>query len=259
MDVFLINLDRRPDRLTHMRDQLDKSGVSFTRINAIDAGADPDLVAECPSLLTPPEYGCYLSHREAWARLAESGEPFAVVLEDDLLITPAFGQILETQEFFPADADLIRLESSLFNSVLDRRVSFQSAGFDLRRKYNFVGGAGAYAISSDFAHRLLALNAPPPIPIDDLLYDGTDYVAPGPRVYCIDPAPTIQIWHLPEAWDRLDSISDLATTREDRWEKGKKAPHHPLKKLWRELSRPWTKFRNTVIHETKPVPFAGED
>jgi GR25 family glycosyltransferase involved in LPS biosynthesis len=37
MKIYLINLDRHPERLAHMRKQLD--GVAFERISAVDGSA----------------------------------------------------------------------------------------------------------------------------------------------------------------------------------------------------------------------------
>ena len=39
MKIYLINLDRHPERLAHMRKQL--NGVAFERISAVDGSNDP--------------------------------------------------------------------------------------------------------------------------------------------------------------------------------------------------------------------------
>jgi len=39
MKIYLINLDRNPERLAHMRKQL--NGVAFERIGAVDGSNDP--------------------------------------------------------------------------------------------------------------------------------------------------------------------------------------------------------------------------
>ena len=84
MYIFLINLDRRPDRLAHMRAELNYHKLSFVRIAAVDAAAYPPAV---PGQLQNSQIACHRSHRVSWEQLAESGEPSALILEDDLVLS----------------------------------------------------------------------------------------------------------------------------------------------------------------------------
>lgn len=42
-----------------------------------------------PFPLSPGEVGCFLSHRQCWLRIVESGQDYALIAEDDLGIGPA--------------------------------------------------------------------------------------------------------------------------------------------------------------------------
>ena len=60
MKIYLINLDRHPDRLAHMRKQLD--GVAFERISAVDGSNDP-----------PTTKGLSVSNWPAWKAISSPG------------------------------------------------------------------------------------------------------------------------------------------------------------------------------------------
>ena len=70
MKVYLINLDRHPDRLAHMRGQL--HGIAFERIAAFDGSSKPPTAKG----LTRFELACLESHQVAWRQfLGWPGRP----------------------------------------------------------------------------------------------------------------------------------------------------------------------------------------
>ena len=88
MTIYLINLDRHPERLAHMREQLD--GVAFERISAVDGSTRPATIEG----LTRFELACLESHRTAWRRFLGSDESFGCFLEDDVHLQPGFTALL---------------------------------------------------------------------------------------------------------------------------------------------------------------------
>jgi len=67
LPVFVINLDRRPDRWQAISANLDRIGLHATRIDAIDGLAltdDPAL-----RLMGPGHVGCARSHYKAYSEL----------------------------------------------------------------------------------------------------------------------------------------------------------------------------------------------
>lgn len=95
MHVFLINLDRSADRLARCAPLLDRLGVSWERVPAIEGKLLPAerLAALNPHPaphgewfrpLTPGEIGCFLSHLRCWQLIEERGLDCALVLEDDV-------------------------------------------------------------------------------------------------------------------------------------------------------------------------------
>lgn len=102
--VYLINLDGSDDRLRSAKAQLDVAGITFQRVPAfdgrklrIDEFPDYDAKAAFAYMGRPMqggEIGCYLSHLECARRFLETDAPHALVLEDDMQLTPGFTQSL---------------------------------------------------------------------------------------------------------------------------------------------------------------------
>ena len=87
MKIYLINLDRHPDRLAHMRKQL--NGVAFERISAVDGSNDPPTTKG----LSRFELACLESHKLAWRQFLNGPEGHACFLEDDLHVWPGFAAL----------------------------------------------------------------------------------------------------------------------------------------------------------------------
>ena len=105
--VYIINLDRSPDRLAYIRRQFSKIQLPFFRISATDgAKLSPNKLLKFRhesklslthySLLSDGEIGCSLSQKEAWKRISEEECRAAVVLEDDVKISDDFVSVIHT-------------------------------------------------------------------------------------------------------------------------------------------------------------------
>jgi glycosyl transferase, family 25 len=90
MKVFLINLDRSPDRLAYMSAQADACGMTLERVPAVDGRtmAQPFLGNTFAEHLSMGERGCYASHLRCCQLIVELGLPYAMILEDDAILTP---------------------------------------------------------------------------------------------------------------------------------------------------------------------------
>src|ERR1700744_466352 len=91
--VYVINLERSPDRLRHMRTQAARVALAFERLDGVDgetlsaAELDGYRAAHAPRPLTPGEVGCWLSHQRFWRALAAGDSPWGLVLEDDVALS----------------------------------------------------------------------------------------------------------------------------------------------------------------------------
>ena len=103
--AYLINLARNTMRLANSTAQLDRQGIPFERIDAVDGRALPDaeIVRVYDSKengrrarhpLIRSEIGCYLSHIAAWRRIAEGAAGGGFVFEDDFRAAEDLGEIM---------------------------------------------------------------------------------------------------------------------------------------------------------------------
>ena len=130
--VFVINLDRQPDRWSRMVDELDRvldaSGLPLshraTRVSAVDAHehhdhhreglvedtytlgdqlfVDPHPLASPERLdlderidMSPQEVAIACSHIDVWERIASGKNGYVMVLEDDVWFHPRFARVID--------------------------------------------------------------------------------------------------------------------------------------------------------------------
>lgn len=172
LPVFVINLDRSPHRLETIAATLDRLGVPFERVAAVD-GSDPARLAGLPvepsfgrAPLRAGEIGCFASHVAVWRAVVDRGLAAAIVLEDDIVPDAGFAEIAEA--LATVDFDFVRLakirpKGGLFYGEIAGRRVIEAVGFSK------VGGAGAYALSADAARRLLAAATGWSVPVDDFI------------------------------------------------------------------------------------------
>ena len=179
MDLYLINLARRPDRLASMTAQTEKLGLRLTRLDALDAkAADPKSIdrwfqTDGPLGEIPKgDKCCSLSHRMAWERLVASGAPYAAVLEDDVVLKDVAAFPLGGSIWIPPGLDLIKLEhyGPPGQSVLLSNFRDVGAGFRLARMRSRHTGAAAYILSRRAAEILLTIPQFD-LPVDHLLFN----------------------------------------------------------------------------------------
>ena len=117
MKIYLINLDRHPERLAHMRKQLD--GVAFERVSAVDGSMRPPTTKG----LTRFELACLESHRTAWRKFLAGTDSLACFLEDDVHVQPGFAALLSGAKWLPKDAHSVKLDTYFQKVRLGERLS----------------------------------------------------------------------------------------------------------------------------------------
>lgn len=86
-NAWVINLERNPERWRKTSDRLANIGIKPKRWNAID-NKSPEFRNFYGSLKTgrtPGEVACYMSHMKLWEHLYETGKPYAIIFEDDII------------------------------------------------------------------------------------------------------------------------------------------------------------------------------
>jgi glycosyl transferase family 25 len=201
LDGFFINLDRSPDRLAIMREELVRSGLGFVeRFAAVDAR-----VLERPAACAIPmaAYGAFLSHHALLSHAAP--DSCTLIFEDDVQLADNLGGLLSAQSLAEMGKyDVVFLDcqptleieplTEFYRAMVDAMPDFQRTGLPsaLRRRASAVGlypargfyrwGAAAYMVTPCGKEKLLPclrriLDAGPPGTLDilyrNLIEDGT--------------------------------------------------------------------------------------
>lgn len=170
MDVYLINLDRRGDRLQAIQKTFDRIGLSFIRIAAVDGMLMSQDERDWGYSLTPGEIGCYLSHKKCIELIAASQNEYGVVLEDDVQFSDGVERYLTDMNWIPKGADIVKLDTCGHLVHIKHLVELPDARIRLGRLLSPHVGAAAYIMSREAAKKLLSLLDDMNIPIDRLLF-----------------------------------------------------------------------------------------
>jgi len=170
--IYLINLDRSPERLEHMRTQLARFGLPYERLAAVDGSrADAEVLRHARATagcrpLRPGEIGCFASHYAIWRGMVEQGTPRVLVLEDDIVIDDSFAAAVEAVA--STDLDFVRL--SKLRPATGPALCRLGA-FEVIEDFSFpkLSGTGAYVIGLEGARRLLAHAEVWNLPVDDYM------------------------------------------------------------------------------------------
>lgn len=252
MKIYLINLDRSPDRLAWFMKENAPFADRVERIQAID-GRDlsPEEIEKYRSrrgrktILGVGDIACALSHNLAWQRFVDSKAPWAFFAEDDLLLSSDAQKFLENDTWIPGDADVVKAETFMEPTFLSRFGNQKVFGRRLARlKSQHLGTAG-YFLSARTAAWLIEYTKSVFEPADQILF-GADLNYFGTRrVYQIDPAVCMQRMYLDNSDDDTDLTSNRLDTNAELGEPvylripKKKTKPTGWAKVRRELGRPF--------------------
>ena len=178
MKVYLVNMDRSTDRLEIMQRRLSSLGLEYERVSAVDGSKlsteDKKFVVSpnwrYPYSLTPGEVGCFLSHKKCWQNLIDSGEPWALVLEDDSVFHPNAKDYFQSTEWIPDGVQLIQFSYTKDSTFSDKTVILPNGSHLVRVKHSSPCGTYAYLISREAAKRALELSNQVEGPIDNFMF-----------------------------------------------------------------------------------------
>jgi hypothetical protein len=187
ISTYVINLDRRPDRMHRIGTGLIAAKVPFERLPAIDCESSQFVVEN----LTFPGKGLaanWISHQEVYKKILKSSSDFALVLEDD-------ADISNSKSFSPNQLqkwvsmmkqnqiDLLQVGyiSSIYRlttlrgllelalAARARRLVLSGDRLSTHVLGEFRAGAHAYLINRRVAAALVGLNMPPALSSDGFL------------------------------------------------------------------------------------------
>lgn len=187
--IFVINLDRSPDRLELMSQQLSGLGIDFERFPAIAGRNLPGELAEqfaTADLLSDGEVGCYASHLSVAKRVVDEKLSYATVLEDDVTVKSDLEKsCAEVANSAPDDWHIIHIAAE------PKRSAIRLADLGTRELVKFSRvptNAAGYMISYAGAQKLIAPRTRA-LPID---VEVRHYAVSGLDVYGVMPSLVVQ-------------------------------------------------------------------
>lgn len=185
--IYCINLDDQPERWEYMENQFKYWEIeNYTRISAYD-GREDDLSdilkGRYPENMTSGEIGCTTSHLKAIKQFYESGEPYAIMMEDDCDLELVRFWNFTWQDFYakiPYDWDVCQIAIICTGDI----------HIKIHKRFVNEFSTACYVITRHHAEKMIRLhcredkykldNGVRPRPVaDDLLYNsGNSYSIP---------------------------------------------------------------------------------
>jgi glycosyl transferase, family 25 len=199
LQTWVINLDRAPERWQRVSARLAEIGLPATRFPAVDARAfTPEQQARLDAAAfarlhgmtpLPGELGCYLSHVEVMRRMLAGDAEFALILEDDVLVTDRLPAALDGLARHAGRWDMVKL--SAVHSGTPRRVLEAAPGQHLAVMWSRCTGSSAYVINRRAARAYLDPERgllPMQLPYDHVFDQGWRF---GLKVRLLVPTPCV--------------------------------------------------------------------
>ena len=171
--IYVLNLDRSPDRWTEFIQSFEPIGLDIIRVTAVDGKElvlpHVDYNEHAYQLYHGKRtgsgtVGCYFSHIKALRQFLESNEEIALICEDDVSAKPELPQILNAVLSFKKHWDLLRLNClHIPTNVSVQKLDF---GYRLTVPVYWAGGTGAYLVNRKAAERIVTLSLPMYLPYD---------------------------------------------------------------------------------------------
>jgi glycosyl transferase, family 25 len=215
MKTYVISLARRPDRRAHITGQLDKTGIDYEILDAID-GRDLDLrdarlfdpvAVSSDTTLDSSCFGCALSHLEIYRRMLEEGLEKAFILEDDVNLPADLDALLDAVAKHMTGAEVVLLNFHLVGKAYEacRVTRTGSTPLPSNRllvevvEGGFPGSTGAYLITRDACTRMARIAVPVKTQPDDWAFFFREGAID--HLKCVVPMP-------------VDNSSAIRTTKE---------------------------------------------
>ena len=181
MKVFVINLERSAERRASIKRQLDSQGVEFEIIKAVDGATlteeylktalNHEEVEKRPYLKRRGAYGCALSHYSIYAKMVADNIPYALVLEDDVIIEQGFKSVVDTvtSKLLVNDVVLLFAQNNFMPIVFSEQ---DSEELPSNRKLVYpmepwaLGSAAGYIVTNEAARGLMQYVFPVREPAD---------------------------------------------------------------------------------------------
>jgi GR25 family glycosyltransferase involved in LPS biosynthesis len=122
MHIYCINLEHREDRRITVGAEFEREGLDVEFFPAVDGRVN----TPTGLYVTPPEYGCSMSHTNIWRDIVEKKHTISLIFEDDVCLVPDFITklqiVLEEAKGLPWDVihlgPLLPIKKGLVSTIL---------------------------------------------------------------------------------------------------------------------------------------------
>ena len=235
LHAWVINLDKDTERLQRITQQLASTGLDWTRMSAVYGRALPP--EEQARLLDSAAYrrkhgmepalgelGCYLSHLAVMHALLASAHRFALVLEDDVLLTPALLPVLHGLLQHADRWDMVKL--SQVHSGTPQSVLELAPGHRLAVMLSRCTGSSAYIVNRHAAQAYVDGLLPMSLPYDHVFDQGWTF---GLKVRLVTPTPCVHDEQI------ATTITSAGASRKFAWHRRLSAHGYRLGNEWRRV------------------------
>jgi glycosyl transferase, family 25 len=201
LKAYVINLARSRDRRAHIAAELNKTGLEYEIVTAVDGHeldlSDHDIVDPSFVYMTPFLHGtagAALSHLSVYRRMVEDGLDVALVLEDDVTLPADLGSLADAvaNQLSGAEVALLSYGSYRF-CALSPEGSVQlpsSRLLALPIEIRTVNSGGAYIITREACERMIKCVLPVRVSPDEWWYFYREGALD--RVRCVMPIPVLK-------------------------------------------------------------------
>jgi glycosyl transferase family 25 len=173
--AYIINLDRSPERLKFVKENVERLNIPFERISAVDGNllSQEEIQQKVSNALKGFDrrnkvgiFGCYLSHVKTWEIFLKSDAEFAIIFEDDVNFNPKI--LKETIDELIINKKLWDINTfDIRGNGMPLKIKRLSNGQKLVVYLTRVVNAGAYIINRKAAERLVQKALPIKMQVDD--------------------------------------------------------------------------------------------
>lgn len=199
MKLYVINLDRSPDRLKRLDKVFSDLKLGFTRIPAIDGDMlDENFILvtrqnqNWPDPLTRGEIACFLSHKAALQKVASGEDEFAAIFEDDVALSKDAASLLAEDDWIPKNADIVKIETHGKKVWLGKAQQLDNGYSVAPLKSRHIMAAG-YIVSKEAAKKLNVMMEKITFPFDHFLFNPKCHVFEHFKMWQLEPAIVRQV------------------------------------------------------------------
>lgn len=242
--ILVINLDSSEDRLVSMGNQLSELGLEFERVAGVrgsELSADEKSAVynvetnkkKYYKLLNDGEIGCYLSHVKCYEKIVSDQLDFALILEDDAILTADILNFIEQVGQLSSKWDYIKLSHGRKPKSIQQAVTLAN-NLEIGTALKLPSTTTGQFVSLSGAKKLIEHALPVARPIDiDIQY----WFEKELRCFVVRPFPVLN----GDFGSEINVVEDRRLTQKSRW-----------RRIWQKAKFEW----NLLLHRRKvsPIP-----